>query len=473
MALAQCLPCSRWSARSSPGTAGELVNFGKVANAVAYILANPWQRSGSKDRLCRSEEAIGQMGKMIGEANADFEQMAETFTKGSFRRAVEEQFALADATKAPAKAAETARKSLDTTERDRPVKRSAKAAAAAAQALRMALVNLEQKNIQIAFEIDQDKIKADIAALEDLFKRVGGKDLADQITALQRRQRIGLRRTCRRDTRRLVNALNAESKRINAMPMDGERDRALTAYVKGIRKARAAGERAGRCRRQAGRRYPQRNEPHPPADQGDRGRVQGRLAWSGRLREFAGGRAGRTRAGTGHDRSHEGGAGPAHHRGADGARGARAHGAVGSPAGRRARRPDRRATRGQQSGAGSDPAANRPDQERGRGADRTRRKPQGVGRRNNALEVDGGHRRRLFEDLFQNGRSAFGRLWDQAKSFFAKLAAQLLVKWVLNIDVSGGGVMGALGSILGGSSGGGGLIGNLLGGLLGGAAADC
>ena len=74
----------------------------------------------------------------------------------------------------------------------------------------------------------------------------------------------------------------------------------------------------------------------------------------------------------------------------------------------------------------------------------------------------------FFEDLFQNGRSAFGRLWDQAKAFFAKLAAQLLVKWVLNIDVSGGGVMGALGSILGGSSGGGGLIGNLLGGLLGG-----
>jgi hypothetical protein len=57
-----------------------------------------------------AKDAIGQMGKMIGEANVDFEQMVETFTKGSFRRAVEEQFALADATKGSAKAAETARK---------------------------------------------------------------------------------------------------------------------------------------------------------------------------------------------------------------------------------------------------------------------------------------------------------------------------------------------------------------------------
>ena len=31
------------------------------------------------------------------------------------------------------------------------------------------------------------------------------------------------------------------------------------------------------------------------------------------------------------------------------------------------------------------------------------------------------------EDLFQNGRSASGRLWDQAKSFFCESCAQLLV----------------------------------------------
>ena len=171
-----------------------------MANAVAYILAQQWQRSGSKDRLCEAKDAIGQMGKMIGEAGADFDQMAETFTKGSFRRAVEEQFALADATKGSAKAADTARKSLDdyTNATDRS-KDQAKAAAAA-QALRMALAGLEQKNIQIAFEIDQDKIKSDIAALEDLFKRVGGKTLPTRSRRYRRRQRIGSRRTCRRDT---------------------------------------------------------------------------------------------------------------------------------------------------------------------------------------------------------------------------------------------------------------------------------
>ena len=115
------------------------------------------------------------MGKMIGEADVDFDQMVEDFTNGSFRRAVEEQFALADATKGSAKAAETARKSMDdyTNATDRS-KDQAKAAAAAAQALRMALVNLEQKNIQIAFKIDQDAIKASIDELEDRFDGLAG-----------------------------------------------------------------------------------------------------------------------------------------------------------------------------------------------------------------------------------------------------------------------------------------------------------
>ena len=101
-------------------------------------------------------------------------------------------------------------------------------------------------------------------------------------------------------------------------------------------------------------------------------------------------------------------------------------------------------------------------------AQTARRKPQGAGRRNHALEIDGGHRRRLFRrpvpERSKRVRSAVG----SGEIVLRKLAAQLLVKWVLNIDVSGGGVMGALRSILGGSSGGGGLIGNLLGRLLGG-----
>ena len=61
------------------GTAGELVNFGKVANAVAYILANPGNAAAAKIGFAEAKEAIGQMGKMIGEAGADFDQMAETF----------------------------------------------------------------------------------------------------------------------------------------------------------------------------------------------------------------------------------------------------------------------------------------------------------------------------------------------------------------------------------------------------------
>ena len=212
------------------GIAGELVNFGKVASAVAYILANPGNVAVG---FAEAKDAIGQMGKMSGEAKVDIEQMAETFTKGSFRRAVEEQFALADATKGSAKAAETARKSLDdySNATDRS-KDQAKAAAAAAQALRMALINLEQKNIQIAFDIDQDKIKSDIAALEDLFKRVGGKDLADQITALQTQATDRFAENVQTRYTALVNALNAEAKRINAMPLDAERARALEQYVK-------------------------------------------------------------------------------------------------------------------------------------------------------------------------------------------------------------------------------------------------
>lgn len=451
------------------GTAGELVNFGKVANAVAYILANPGNAAAVKIGFAEAKEAIGQMGKMIGEAGADFDQMAETFTKGSFRRAVEEQFALADATKGSAKAADTARKSLDdyTNATDRS-KDQAKAAAAAAQALRMALVGLEQKNIQIAFDIDQDKIKSDIAALEDLFKRVGGKDLADQITALQTQATDRFAENVQTRYTALVNALNAEAKRINAMPQDGERDRALEKYVKEYEKlgplakelAGIEGKRNEDTRNAANRIRQQIKE----MEDGYKAIWRGLDDYVNSLADAQAERAlelvmiGRTKEEQ--DRL-----------------------TIAARTEREVRALTVQLVRLQEDALGDltdeQRAVNKAAQEAillridltkkegeaqtAHAANRKALEDETTLWKSMADTAAG-----FFEDLFQNGRSAFGRLWGQAKSFFAKLAAQLLVKWVLNIDVSGGGVMGALGSILGGSGGGGGLIGNLLGGLLGG-----
>ena len=82
------------------------------------------------------------------------------------------------------------------------------------------------------------------------------------------------------------------------------------------------------------------------------------------------------------------------------------------------------------------------------------------------MEVNGDTAAGFLKTLFQNGRSAFGRLWDQAKSFSQNWPRNV-GQVGANIDVSGGGVMGASGSIPGGSSGGGGLgSGNLSGGAL-------
>lgn len=75
----------------------------------------------------------------------------------------------------------------------------------------------------------------------------------------------------------------------------------------------------------------------------------------------------------------------------------------------------------------------------------------------------------FFEDLFQNGTRAFGNLWSNIKRFFAQLAAQFTVKYVLGLDVQGG-ALSTLGGLLGGGgAGAGGLLGNsgLLGGILG------
>jgi len=408
------------------------------------------------------------MGKMIGEANVDFEQMAETFTKGSFRRAVEEQFALADATKGSAKAAETARKSLDdySNATDRS-KDQAKAAAAAAQALRMALVGLEQKNIQIAFEIDQDKIKSDIAALEDLFKRVGGKDLADQITALQTQATDRFAENVQTRYTALVNALNAEAKRINAMPQDGERDRALEKYVKEYEKlgplakelAGIEGKRNEDTRNAANRIRQQIKE----MEDGYKAVWRGLDDYVNSLADAQAERAlelvmiGRTKEEQ--DRL-----------------------TIAARTEREVRALTVQLVRLQEDALGDltdeQRAVNKAAQEAillridltkkegeaqtAHAANRKALEDETTLWKSMADTAAG-----FFEDLFQNGRSAFGRLWDQAKSFFAKLAAQLLVKWVLNIDVSGGGVMGALGSLLGGGGSGGGIGGGILSSVLG------
>ena len=274
-------------------------------------------------------------------------------------------------------------------------KDQAKAAAAAAQALRMALVNLEQKNIQIAFDIDQDKIKSDIAALEDLFKRVGGKDLADQITALQTQATDRFAENVQTRYTALVSALNAEAKRINAMPQDGERDRALEKYVKNTKSsAPLAKELAGI---EGKRNEDTRNAANRIRQQIKEMEDGYKAVWRGLddyVNSLADAQAERALELVMIGRTKE-----EQDRLTIAARTEREVRALTVQLVRLqegcARRPDRRAARGQQSGAGSDPAANRPDQERGRSADRARRKPQGAGRRNHALEVDGGHRRRL------------------------------------------------------------------------------
>jgi len=72
----------------------------------------------------------------------------------------------------------------------------------------------------------------------------------------------------------------------------------------------------------------------------------------------------------------------------------------------------------------------------------------------------------FFEDLFKNGRSAFGNLWQTVKSFFAQVAAKFATKFILQTVLGlGGDGGGLLGGLLGGGGGaGGGILGGLLGG---------
>ena len=210
-------------------------------------------------------------------------------------------------------------KSLDdyTNATDRS-KDQAKAAAAAAQALRMALVNLgtEEHPDRVRDRSGQDQVRhrctgglvQSVSAVKTCRPDHGATDAGNGSVRGERADAI----------HRLGQRAERRGK-ANQRDAAGRRTRPRARKVrKGIRKARAAGKRAGRNRGQAQRGHSQRGEPHPPADQGN-GRFTSRLAWSRRLREFAGGRAGRTRAGTRRDRPHEGGAGPAHHRGTDGA----------------------------------------------------------------------------------------------------------------------------------------------------------
>jgi hypothetical protein len=402
-------------------------------------------------------------------AQDDIDGLAQSFTQGSFVQAVRQQFDLADATKGSAKAAETARKSLDdySNATDRS-KDQAKAAAAAAQALRMALVGLEQKNIQIAFEIDQDKIKSDIAALEDLFKRVGGKDLADQITALQTQATDRFAENVQTRYTALVNALNAEAKRINAMPQDGERDRALEKYVKEY-------EKLGPLAKELAGIEGKRNEDTRNAANRIRQQIKEmedgyKTVWRGlddyveSLGEAQAERAlelsliGRTK--DEQDRL-----------------------TIAARTEREVRALTVQLVRLQEDALGDltdeQRAVNKAAQEAillridltkkegeaqaAHAANRKALEDETTLWKSMADTAAG-----FFEDLFQNGRSAFGRLWDQAKAFFAKLAAQLAVKWVLGIDIQGG-ALGSLGGLFGG--GGSGLFGGLSG-ILGSLARD-
>jgi hypothetical protein len=77
----------------------------------------------------------------------------------------------------------------------------------------------------------------------------------------------------------------------------------------------------------------------------------------------------------------------------------------------------------------------------------------------------------FFSNLFEHGRSAFGNLWSVVKKFFADLAAQLTTKYILNIglgvETGTANVGGSLLSSLFGGSSGGGAGGGLLNSLLG------
>lgn len=74
----------------------------------------------------------------------------------------------------------------------------------------------------------------------------------------------------------------------------------------------------------------------------------------------------------------------------------------------------------------------------------------------------------FFERIFTSGRRAFDDLGRTVRQFFARLAAEFATKYVLGLEVRGGGAMGFLGQLFGGAGGGGNILGSLLsgGGLL-------
>ena len=448
---------------------GEIANLAKAANAAVYILANPGNAGAATVGMAEIRDAIANAGKMAHMAQDDIDGLAQSFTQGSFVQAVRQQFDIADATKGVAKAAEESRKSLDgySNATDR-AKDAAKAAAAAAQTLRMALIGFEQKNIQIAFDIDQDRIKAEIAALEDQLKQFGGKDLADQITSLQTQaiDRFAENATARYVA--LVNSLNAEAARLQAMPVGPERDRAMSAYVKEFEKlAPIARELASveDKRAEASRNSTARiREQIRALEEGFKSIYRGVEDYAFGLNEAKADRElelaliGKTKEEQ--DKL-----------------------TVAARAEREIRKLTLELTRLQEDAAGNlteeQRALNKAAQDavlikiQIANAEGEAQKQHAATRKqledqDSLWKSIGDTAQNFFADLFQHGSSAFGRLWDQAKAFFAKLAAQLAVKWVLGIDIQGG-ALGSLGGLFGG--GGSGLFGGLSG-ILGSLARD-
>ena len=212
------------------GTAGELVNFGKVANASPTswpTLATQRQQRSALQKEGPSAKKDDRRGRR--RFRPDGGDFPRRVIPSSSRRTVRAR----GCHEGQRKGRRDRSQSLWMTTRTQPTgRRIRRKQQPQPRALRMALVGLEQKNIQIAFEIDQDKIKSDIAALEDLFHASVAKTLPTRSRRYRRRQRIGPAENVQTRYTALVNALNAEAKRINAMPQDGERDRAPEKHVK-------------------------------------------------------------------------------------------------------------------------------------------------------------------------------------------------------------------------------------------------
>ena len=212
------------------GTAGELVNFGKVANAVAYIPPTPQRQQQS--RICRSERRHRPNGqKMIGEANvdrADGGDLHEGFFPARRRRTVCARGCHEGQVTAAEDRPQVSDDYSNATDRSKDQAKGSSHSGAGA-AYGAVILNRKHPD-RVPDRSGQDQVRH--RGTRRPVRRVGGKDLADQITALQTQATDRFAENVQTRYTALVNALNAEAKRINAMPQDGERDRALEKYVK-------------------------------------------------------------------------------------------------------------------------------------------------------------------------------------------------------------------------------------------------